>query len=463
MIRRLKARWFLFLGHRLRSRRVALTLEYFQRAAALQPDIVSITVQIAWCFQILHNYAAAVDACDQVLRKYPRWGEIRAQRALALAGLGRCQDALDELARAQRMGFNKTGKDLAFWEGRRGACLSSLGRHDEAIEPLKLAVSLTPKSAWTRYELGCAYAQTNHPEEAVKELQEAARLAPARMRAEDHAYLGWLFLSLKQFDKAAAAYLEALKLQPDDAPNHYALAFVYGEMGRVDDEISEYNKSLAIVPDDLENLNNLANAYSKSGRSESAIETRKRAIRCDPTRIDVRTSLAGEYHRMERYQEGLDVCREIERLDPSSAVAHANVAGFLNRLGNFREAVEKAKESMSLDPNCPDGYLHAGMALQELGDHEAALRELRKADELKADDYCVLGNLGYGLLELGRSAEAMAFFKRAIELEPGSVEIHDNLGVAYFKLGDRTKAVEQLAIVDLLKPGFDSNVRKLLV
>ncbi len=56
----------------------------------------------------------------------------------------------------------------------------------------------------------------------------------------------------------------------------------------------------------------------------------------------------------------------------------------------------------------------------------------------------------------------MISLRRALELAPDDVDAHDCLGVGYFKLGDRVKALEELAIVDRLQPGFDCDLRKLL-
>jgi tetratricopeptide (TPR) repeat protein len=294
LIRSLKAKLFFFLGRRLQSRRVALALKFFQRAAALQPTRVNPIFQIAWCLSNLKDYEKALAMYDQVLQKAPRFGEARAQRALALAGLTRYQAAVDELNRARSMGFNEEGKKIAFWDGRLGWWLYSLRRYEEAIEPLKRAIALQPKNARLHSYLGGSYGELQRYDEAAKELQEAVRLDPAS--AQDHRYLGAMFLATKQFDKAVDSLLQALKLQPNDAVSHYNLGAAYRELGRVEDEISEYKKVLEITPNDTGALINLALTYGESGQSESAVDTWKQpfsAIRTASTRTAVsRTNMS---------------------------------------------------------------------------------------------------------------------------------------------------------------------------
>jgi tetratricopeptide (TPR) repeat protein len=107
LTRWLRARLFRFLGLRaLRSHRVNSALENFQRAAEQEPENVHTTILMADCLNRLENYEAALEKCEQALKRAPNYAGARAERALALAGVGRPQQAIDELRRAQRIGLN---------------------------------------------------------------------------------------------------------------------------------------------------------------------------------------------------------------------------------------------------------------------------------------------------------------------------------------------------------------------
>jgi hypothetical protein len=94
-----------------------------------------------------------------------------------------------------------------------GFCREKLGRHAEAIEASRKAVSLRP-SAESYFNLGLA-----------------------------HYYL-------KQYREAAENYRNAIKLDPFNAADaHYAQGLVYRDWGRVDEEIQAYKQAIRLVPD----------------------------------------------------------------------------------------------------------------------------------------------------------------------------------------------------------------------
>jgi tetratricopeptide (TPR) repeat protein len=149
--RRLKARWFAFLGRRMwDSEQWDSALAYFRKADEQVPDNPRTMASMAWCLYTQEKHEAAIQLCDRVLRQLPTLAEPRAYRAAALAGLDRKQEAVEELQRAFRMGFPVKGKAQAFWENRLGTWLLDLGNYEEAIEHLKRSVQLNPNEPATR-------------------------------------------------------------------------------------------------------------------------------------------------------------------------------------------------------------------------------------------------------------------------------------------------------------------------
>ena len=110
-----------------------------------------------------------------------------------------------------------------------GFCREKLGRHSEAIEASRKAVSLRP-SAESYFNLGLA-----------------------------HYYL-------KQYREAAENYRNAIRLDPYNAADaHYALGLVYRDWGRPDEEIQAYKQAIRLKPD-------YVSAYERLGSQISAIK-----------------------------------------------------------------------------------------------------------------------------------------------------------------------------------------------
>ncbi len=283
----------------MRSHRLDSALSNLQRAAEQEPDHAYTTFLIAWCMYYLQNYQGALDTFDQLLHKGHNWATAQAYRALALSEVGRIQEAVDELRRAQRRGFRD--KNPGYWEGRLEVWLAQLGSYVEAVEPLRYSIQLQPGESWTHYTLGWTYAELHRHDEAIRELQESVRMEPGS--PDTHFALGWSFGETGQFDKAADAYVRALQLRSDDALAHFNLGVAYRELGRVEEEIEEYKKALEIAPDHRGALINLAMAYSRSGHGESAVEKWNQVINCKPDSIDGYGSLSLAYGHLGRYQK----------------------------------------------------------------------------------------------------------------------------------------------------------------
>src|SRR6185436_9499256 len=161
---------------------------------------------IGWCLNRLGEHEAAIGFYQRVVEKVPNWAIPHANRAAALAELGRTKDAVEELRRAFRMDFPGEADHPAFWRNRLGTWLAELGAYEEAIDELELAVQLNPNEPATHYSLGTTYSQLQRYDKSLEHLQKAAKLDPSW--ADTYAQLGFVLREIGEFDKAVEAYLQ---------------------------------------------------------------------------------------------------------------------------------------------------------------------------------------------------------------------------------------------------------------
>lgn len=109
----------------------------------------------------------------------------------------------------------------------------------------------------------------------------------------------------RNYDRAIAAYREALQLDPSFVDARNGLGAVYLAQGRYDDAVRELRAAIAIAPHLAYLHNNLGYAYLLRGSNEPAISAFQEAVRLDPgqqralqnlklaqSRIGVRTAAA---------------------------------------------------------------------------------------------------------------------------------------------------------------------------
>ncbi|MDA1190881.1 MAG: tetratricopeptide repeat protein, partial [Candidatus Poribacteria bacterium] len=118
---------------------------------------------------------------------------------------------------------------------------TDLGRHEDAAQTLERAVQVNPNNLRRRIELSRAYVRLERVEDAVTLLNES--LSPdslERDRADVNLTLGDLYSSLKRHSEARAAYIEVIRLQPENARAHRGLGGAYLALGRRELALDEY-------------------------------------------------------------------------------------------------------------------------------------------------------------------------------------------------------------------------------
>jgi tetratricopeptide (TPR) repeat protein len=196
------------------------------------------------------RYAEVIALLSQVVELNPKLPEINYNLAFALTHVGRDEDSLKYFQAAIVAAPNNIEAHANF-----GAALLRLGHIRESIVQNEAALKLDPQRSEVHHNLGLAYAKLGQPEKALGYLRESVRLAPSdsgylttlvRTLAENgqseeaitlcesylkehpsvdfFTFLGVLQARRGQLEKARAAFLAALQLDPTNAEARQNLA-----------------------------------------------------------------------------------------------------------------------------------------------------------------------------------------------------------------------------------------------
>ena len=196
-----------------------------------------------------------------------------------------------------------------------GFCHEKLGKHAEALEASKKAVSLRPS-------------------------------------AESYFNIGLANFYLKQYREAADAYRAAIKLDPyNSADAYYALGLVYRDWGKADEEIQAYKQAIRLRPDYTVAYERLGACYLKAKKFNEAVEVFRQLSTLKPGDPFAPNNLGEAYLELNRLNEAVESFRQSIRLKPDYGKAYYNLGKCLLAMGNRDGALEQYTILTNIDPD----------------------------------------------------------------------------------------------------------------
>lgn len=196
-----------------------------------------------------------------------------------------------------------------------GFCNEKLGRHAEALEASKKAVSLRPS-------------------------------------AESYFNIGLASYYLKQYKDAAEAYRQSIKLDPYNAADaYYALGLVYRDWGKADEEIQAYKQAIRQRPDYLVAYERLGSRYLKSKKFNEAVEIFRQLSALKPGDAVAPNNMGEAFYELNRMNDAVESFRQAIRLKPDFGKAYYNLGRSLLAMGNRDGALEQYTILTNIDPD----------------------------------------------------------------------------------------------------------------
>jgi len=140
-------------------------------------------------------------------------------------------------------------------------------------------LEMSPGDAQIHAELAMCYSEADRPAEALRHLNEAARLDPSPGRHYD---VGRLLLVLQQFRDAVPPFERALSLDPNMAEALYGVGLAYDGLGRLDEAAAAYTKALQLNLEYADAHFNLARVFTVQRKYGEAMAHYRQALRLNP-------------------------------------------------------------------------------------------------------------------------------------------------------------------------------------
>jgi tetratricopeptide (TPR) repeat protein len=325
-----------------------------------------------------------------------------------------------------------------------GDAYSLIGKLDDAHTAYATAIGIDASSAWAHRQFGYCLLHEKKPNEAIAELERAARTM-----SDDSALflnLGHLYNQLGNDASALAAYVQVTKLSPhssagymfagnvserlgrrEDAERYYRaaitakvtdpLAHVYlGNLRQTQGDVpgarAQYEAALASAPENAWALTQLGFLLVRMGEPVRAEKLLTRALALAPRNLDIEITL-GDLERLRNHLDAAAVhYRRVLSSDFGNLAANIKLADVMRLSGDPKGALAMYKQATSLAPKSAWAWISLADCETALGlpDAEAHYRAALVADP---HSLWATRQLGYWLFAHDRWEEARAALETA--------------------------------------------------
>ena len=428
-----------------------------------------------------HDFAAALELYDTLLREVPDSPKLWNERGVVLHQAGRTDEALA----SYRQAVEVDARYALAWNNL-GVVQAHKTAADAAIESFRTALRLQGAFSAARLNLALLLYQLRRFQLALEAYRQVLSGEPGSAAAWNG--VGLVLVELKRFPDARNAFVRAVEADPAHAGAHYNLSFTLSNLGDFDGALRatkraleldpyyvsqkftltidlQYEKTtIGIAPEisadvtaetigedfnfDQRLLDNifqelapaapeppagkaaddplaLARDYVSKGLMDVAAAEAVRAVQRGASRADAAVLLGDIFAKRGLHGEALERYREARALESDRVEARLGEVKALFALGGRRadEAHALAEELLVLAPDHVDALVAVARGRAAAGDAAGALTVLQQAQTRapgRADLHKLQGDVA---TKVGDKQGALAAYRAALELDPGYVQV----------------------------------------
>jgi superkiller protein 3 len=373
------------------------------------------------------------------------------QKALEYGDKGVWAAAILELNRAQQA------------EPRNPEILTELGvahgeRHEwkEALEALRRAVALAPKSIRARYALALTLDRSEPGKGAgIPEYRKAIKLDPQHV--DSLINLG-IDLADQNPVEAQPLFERAIQIAPGSANAHLNLALLLNREAQGDASASEFRQAIRLNPDLLEARRQMAALLMSQQQWDEVIEQCREILKREPDDASTRYTLGQALVRSQNTDEGKKELEQAQALrkkrqevQESQELQRDGVREL--RAGKASDAAKAFRSAVQLDSSSAN-HMYLGLALAASGDMKAGMHELATALELDPANARAHLNMGSVYLQAGQEYLAKSEFEKALQIDPWFPEAHNNMGLVLSRNNQAEEAEKHFRLASDLDPQY---------
>jgi tetratricopeptide (TPR) repeat protein len=265
-----------------------------------------------------------------------------------------------------------------------GQVLQASGKIAEARKQYEAAVVLAPAFADPLARLVALDFVDKKPDQAIDRIKLQISLAP--QAATLHYLLGEALVTKGDADGAESAFNKAIEIEPRLPGAYVALSKMYIAYGREDAALQKLNEDLAKNPNDAPAIMLTGMIYQKKGNIAKAREAYEKVVALYPQFTAAANNLAYLYSSYGGdLEKAFQLALKAHEAAPEDPDTSDTLGWILYKRGDYQWALSLTKEASSKRPNNMEALFHLGMVQYKLNDNDSAEANLAKAFESGGD------------------------------------------------------------------------------
>jgi tetratricopeptide (TPR) repeat protein len=377
------------------------------------PNTPGIEFQLARAYLQDNNLAQGTAELKKVVAARPDYVEALLLLAELNVATGNYQEVIAPMA-----DLVKKRPDLAPAQTLLAEAYRSMGRLDEATAVVREKIRLSPKDSQAYFLLGVILRQQNKSDEAQQAFQKTLEISPDNLLpinqlveldlasknfesamqrvqvqlqktpkvAALHVMEAKIYIGQLAWDRAEAALLKALELEPNFPSAYELLIVTYMATNKFPQAVSELQAYLAKQPGNTRALMTLGAIYEKQKDVPKARDTYEKLLAKNPEFVAALNNLAYLYaDKLNQPDKAYELARKARELAPGEATVADTLGWVLYKKGDYQQAQALFQETAGKLPDNPEVQFHLGMASYMMGQSEKARAAFQQALKGTAD------------------------------------------------------------------------------
>ena len=327
------------------------------------------------------EYASAIGEFDQATKLALRWPEAYLGRARAYLALQNYTMAQEDLRRALELSPRPSDQEKIKEEMGRLEATLKRQRIELLARHLEQAGKMEQAADWVALE---------------REARAALKLDSNN--AEAHAWLAVALVRNGRPEDAVRESEEALRLAPDLAMAHWTRGLIIlFTAGDREEAQREFQRTVDLDPQSIRGYAYLAMEMRTQSDLEGAIRTIRHAMELVPahtaTHTQLRYLLANFLYEKRDWDGALSELRFLTELDPRNPSNYLQICAALRNKEDVDGALAACAQALKLDSNSATALHLQALLLEKKGNLEGAVSSLRQAATLSPNDQAIRQNL----------------------------------------------------------------------